>query len=135
MRDNEKKGGAKKAADKNWIGLVGKTESLKLPYSEVLYIEQVGKNLHFHKEADTLDVPGRISKLSEVVGEPFFQCHSYLLINLSRVDAMANGMIIFNNQKSIHLGEGNYYKTRKKFNQYLLGDAQYNDKNAQKTTK
>jgi DNA-binding LytR/AlgR family response regulator len=135
MRNNDIPGGATKSVDKNWIGLIAKTESLKVPYSEVLYIEQVGKNLRIHKDTGILDIPGRISKISKVVCEPFFQCHSYLLINLSRVDAMVNGRIIFDNQKSTSLGEGNYHKTRKKFNQYLLGEAQYSDKSVQKRTK
>jgi DNA-binding LytR/AlgR family response regulator len=135
MRNNDIPGGTTKSVDNNWFGLIAKTESIKVPYSEVLYIEQVGKKLRIHKEVGILNMPGRISEISKVVGEPFYQCHSYLLINLARVDAMANGRIIFNNHKSTNIGESNYHKTRKKFNQYLLGEAQYVDKSVQKRTK
>lgn len=122
MRYNEFDGGATKTADKNWIGLVAKSESIKVPFDEVLYIEQVGKNLLIHKEGDTICVPGRVRKLSKALGEPFYQCHSYLLINLSKVYLMANGDIVFDNQQSTHIGQASYIKTRKKFNQYLLGE-------------
>jgi len=122
MRKNDFTGGAIQSANKNWIGVVSRGESFKVPYSEVLYIEQAGKNLRIQKEVDIIHISGRISKISEVVGEPFYQCHSYLLINLSKVRVMTNGVIIFDNKMSTRLGKYNYIKARKRFNQYLLGE-------------
>jgi DNA-binding LytR/AlgR family response regulator len=121
MRENETAGGTTKSVDQNWIALIAKAKSLKVPYNEVLYIEQVGKNLRIQKDVDILYFTGRISKISTAVDEPFFQCHSYLIINLSRVHAMTNKEIIFDNLMTTQLGERSYYKTRKKFNKYLLG--------------
>ncbi len=122
MRRKEMTGGATKTADQNWIALIAKTESVKVLYDDVLYIEQVGDNLNIYKDTDTIQIPGRISKISIGMGEQFFQCHSYLIINLSRVLAMTRGEILFDNLTSTHLGEKNYYKARKKFNRFLLGE-------------
>jgi len=122
MGRNDMTGGVTKPGKQNWIGVVAKTKSQKIPFDEVLYIEQIGNSLLIHKDADSIHVPGRISKLSNSVEEPLFQCHSYLIVNISRVNVMTKGEIIFDNRMSTHLGERNYYKTRKKFNQYLLGE-------------
>lgn len=122
MRNNDTTGGATKSGDSKWIAIIAKAESLKLTYDEVVFIEQVGKNLRIHKDKDTILIPGRISKFSTTMREPLFQCHSYLIINLSKIHAMTRGEIIFDNLMSTHLGDRNYYKTRKKFNQFLLGE-------------
>lgn len=122
MSRTEMIGGTTKANDLNWVALIVKSESLKVPFDEVIYIEQVGKNLLIQKNDDKIRIPGRISKISAVLEEPFFQCHSYLIVNFSRVFAMTKGEIIFDNHMSTHLGDCSYYKTRKKFNQYLLGE-------------
>lgn len=135
MSRTERTGGTTKLGNSNWVGFVARAESLKVPFDEVIYIEQVGKTLHIHRDVDIIHVPGRISNISAVMGEPLFQCHSYLIINLSKVLMMAKGEIIFDNLMSAHLGDGTYHKTRKKFNQYLLGEQQYNDKSVQKRTK
>ena len=122
MGRNDMAGGVTKPGKQNWIGLIARSKSQKIPFDEVLYIEQVGKYLLIHKDEYSIHVPGRISKISSSVGEPLFQCHSYLIVNISRVNVMTKGEIIFDNRMSTHLGERNYYKTRKKFNQYLLGE-------------
>lgn len=120
MGRNDMAGGATKLGKQNWIGAIDKTKSQKIPFDDVLYIEQIGKKLYIHKDKGSINIPGRISKISIPVEEPLFQCHSYLIINISRVRMMTKGVIIFDNLTSTRLGEHNYYKTRKKFNQYLL---------------
>ncbi len=122
MGRNDTRGGAAKPDNQNWLGFIAKTKSQKVLFDEVLYIEQIGNNLCIHKEKDSINVPGRISKISTPVVEPLFQCHSYLIINFSRVHTMTKCEVIFDNMTSTHLGERIYYKTRKKFNQYLLGE-------------
>jgi len=120
MVKNEFSGGQNNSANQNWIAVIGKKDSLKVPYNDVLYIVQVGKNLRIQKDNDSIRVPGQISKISVVWCEPFFQCHSYLIINLSRVSAMSKGQIFFDNLTSAYLGEKSYFRTRKRFNQYLV---------------
>jgi DNA-binding LytR/AlgR family response regulator len=120
MGTNKLFGGAIKQINRDWIAFIGKEESLKVPYSDVLYIEQVGKSMHIQKDSEMLHVPGKIIKISTGMGEPLFLCHSYLIVNISRVYVMTKGMIIFDNHQSKYLGKNSYARTRKKFNQYLI---------------
>ena len=115
-------GGATESVDNNWIGIIVKVESLKVPYSDVLYIEQIGAILHIIRDEDILKIPGRMSDLSKILRAPFSQSHSYLMVNFDRVYSMTKGQIVFDNKKEKYIGKDSFTKTRKRFNQYLLGE-------------
>lgn len=121
MRNNGITGEPTQLLNQNWIAFIGKEESLKIPYCDVLYIEQRRNVLHIQKDEEVLQIPGRISEISKVLGVSFCQCHSYLMINIDRVYGMTKGQIIFDNQMDKYLGRDSFKKTRKKFNKYLLG--------------
>lgn len=114
-------GGITPGPNQEWIAHIGKERTLKIPTCEVLYIEQTGKQLDIHKSDRIVYVPGRLAEASNQLEEPFYQCHSYLMINIARVVAMTKGTIIFDNGREKYVGRENFAKTRKKFNNYLLG--------------
>jgi DNA-binding LytR/AlgR family response regulator len=107
--------------NQNWIAYIRKEESRKIPYSDVLYIEQIGTTLYIKRDEDELKIPGRMREITKTVREPFGQCHSYLMINFDRVYSMTKGQIIFDNKEEKFVGRDSFAETRKKFNKYLLG--------------
>ena len=122
MEKEKKKGEPPHASNPKWIAYIRKEESHKIPYSDVLYIEQVGNTLYISRDKDTLKIPGRMSELSKILGAPFSQCHSYLMINFDRVHSMTKGQIVFDNNQVKFIGRDSFLETRKRFNQYLLGE-------------
>jgi DNA-binding LytR/AlgR family response regulator len=121
MGNKETSGGSTNPNKITWVAIIGKEESLKIPNDEVLFIEQIGSTLHVQKDDELVHVPGRISDLFWKPGEPFFQSHSYLLVNITRVHSMKKGKIIFDNLLPKYLSRDCYVRTRKFFNRYLLG--------------
>jgi len=87
----------------------------------VLFIEQIGKSLYIKKDSEYVVIPGRMRDLSNELKEPFFQCHSYLMINIERVTCMKKGQIFFDNGTHKYLGRDSFAEARKGFNNYLLG--------------
>ena len=122
IKINEISGGKDKTLNQKSIGYVRQVESRKIPYSDVLYIEQRGNSLHIMCKQGVLTVPGRMRDISKVLNEPFFQCHSYLTINFDRVYCMTKNQIIFDNKVSISQGRCGFVESRKMFNKYLLGE-------------
>ncbi len=116
----ERTGESAKSFNKHWIAYIRKEESRKIPYSDVLYIEQMGKDLYIRRDGDVLKIPGRMSEINMALSETFGQCHSYLMINFDRVDSMTKGHIVFDNEKELFIGRDSFNETRKKFNKYLL---------------
>lgn len=116
----ERTGEVTKSFNKNWIAYIRKEESLRIPYYDVLYIEQIGKELYIIRDGDVLKIPGRMSEINKSLSEPFSQCHSYLMINFDRVYSMTKGQIVFDNEREIFIGRDSFNETRKKFNKYLL---------------
>ena len=104
-----------------WISVIQKKESFKIPQSDVLHIEQSGKSLHIKTDSDLLESAGKIREIREDLEEPFYLCHAYLIINIERVVSMTEGKIIFDDKTELHLGRDSFTRTRKKFNKYLLG--------------
>ena len=121
MGNNETSGGSAIPNKITWVAIIGKEETLKIPHDEVLFIEQIGNTLHVQKDDELVHVPGRIRDLSLNPGEPFYQSHSYLLVNITRVHSMKKGKIIFDNELPKYLSRDCYVRTRKFFNRYLLG--------------
>lgn len=122
MEKNERIGETPQLYNQSWIAYIRKEESHKIPYRDVLYIEQIGTFLYITRDEDVLEIQGRMSELSKILSVPFSQCHSYLMINFDRVNSMTKGKIVFDNKNEKFIGRDSFAETRKKFNQYLLGE-------------
>lgn len=62
---------------------------LRLPVSQIKYIEVSAHSLHYHAMEAIHTVYGSLKKVEEeLVGEPFARCNSCYLVNLSRVQAI-----------------------------------------------
>ena len=62
----------------------------------------------------TLDVKSYIGEC-----EDFYQCHSYLLINMRNVASMEDGLIVFTDGEKKKIGKRNYYKAKTAFASYI----------------
>ena len=122
MEKNERKGERLQYCNQNWIVYINREGTRKIPYCDVLYIEQIGTILYVTRDEDVLEIPGRMNELSKILRVPFSQSHSYLMINFDRVYSMAKGKIVFDNKAEKYIGRDSFKATRKRFNQYLLGD-------------
>lgn len=49
----------------------------------------------------------------------FFECHSYLLINLRNVESMQDGVIIFSTGEKKKIGRRNFSKAKAAFAKYI----------------
>ena len=95
-----------------------KSKTLKIPYVEIIYIEQVENQLWISRN-DQKEVPiaiqGRMRDIADNLESRFYLCHSYLIVNLSRVIFMSQGTITFDNGCTKHLGRDTYVRARKAF--------------------
>lgn len=120
MRNNEIFGEPTKSHNQKWIAIIRNEGTLKVPYNNVLYIEQKAYSLFIQTDNEGIQVNGRLRDISPALEEPFCQCHSYLVINLEKVYVMTKGKITFANRTELFLGRESFSKTRKKFTKYLL---------------
>ena len=61
-------------------------------------------------------------KLADIAGRlpaSFDFCHSYLLIDLDRVEKLQDVRIFFDNGRTLEVGKGSYVAFRKRFTEYL----------------
>ena len=116
--------GLKQTDQLDCLAFIGKSKTIKIPFAGILYIEQAGTQLLIKKEETEEELQGIIGKIRELsrrLDGRFYQCHSYLIINMARVDSMMEGKIIFDNLEEKHLGRDCFAKTRRAFNHYLTG--------------
>jgi DNA-binding LytR/AlgR family response regulator len=95
-----------------------KSETFKINYADILYLEQDSKKLWIEiseEGKEQVTAQGNIRDISDNLESRFFQCHSYLIINLKRVVSMSSGTIVFDNGETKHLGRDAFFKTRKAF--------------------
>ena len=119
MRTIEKNGDSTQNNDQNYIAFICNGESIRISGDDILYIEQCGAKLLIRQSEKEMNVPGRMRTVSNVLSEPFFQCHAYLLVNFSKIESLTIRRIVFKNQLTKELSRDCYYKTRKLFNEYL----------------
>lgn len=103
----------------------GKTKTLKIPYADILYIEQVENQLWItkgDKNAEKMVISGRIRDISNNLEARFYQCHAYLIINFKRVVSMTKGTVVFDTGEEKHMGRDAYFKMRKAFNNPMPGN-------------
>jgi DNA-binding LytR/AlgR family response regulator len=117
-------GGTMITAHDDCFLFIGKGKSIKIPFAEILYIEQVQGQLMIKKSGisqSIMTLPGRIRDIPCTKDERFYHCHSYLIINIARVISMSSGVITFDNSDGKHISRDCFAKTRKEFNNRLMG--------------
>ena len=95
-----------------------KSITMKIPYAEILYIEQFEEKLWIVKNdkiEGQLTIPGAVRDISNNLEARFYQCHSYLIINIRRVVLMSKATITFDNGCTKHLGRDAFVRARKAF--------------------
>ncbi len=106
--------------EKGYLPVIQKCASGKIPIDDILCVKQNLKNIKVVTHRGTLSLKGKISDIHPYLNDDFFQCHSYLVVNLTKIVEMSNNTIFFISKRKISLGRDNFIKTRKAYNQYLI---------------
>jgi translocation and assembly module TamB len=65
------------------------------------------------------DLRGKLADIAGRLPASFDFCHSYLLIDLDRVEKLQDVRIFFDNGRTLEVGKGSYVAFRKRFTEYL----------------
>ncbi len=105
--------------EKNYLPIIRKCLSGKVLVDEIVCIKQDLRQVKVVTDKGVVSLRGKIEDTNRYLTDDFFQCHSYLIVNLTKILAMSNNTIFFTNKRKIELGRDNFIKTRKAYNRYL----------------
>jgi DNA-binding LytR/AlgR family response regulator len=103
------------------LPVVTRQVSSAVPLSEVVLIEKSEGVVTIETVKERIVTRQSMKEIvKELDGKDnFYACHSYLVINFDYVRSMENGYIFFACRKAEYVGEKNFAKARKKYNEYI----------------
>ena len=107
--------------DKDILPVVTRQVSSAVPLSEVVLIEKSEGTVTIETVKERIVTRQSMKEIVKELGgkDNLYVCHSYLIINFDYVRSMENGYIFFNCRRAEYLGEKNFAKARKKYNEYI----------------
>ncbi len=106
-------------ADRKYLAIVSRDLSQKVLLSSILFADQQLRAIRIVTDRGMVTIRGKLGVLETLLPETFIHCHSYLIVNLERVEKMTDEMIFFDEGTQLKTGKGSYVNARKQFNQYL----------------
>lgn len=114
------------------VGALGKAERaillpvggelLRLPVSQVQYVEAFSHSVTVTTPKETIQVKQSISQMEKLLGEGFVRCHRSYLVGLSAVARLSRTEVILDNGKALPLSRGAAPLVHKAFISYYAGD-------------
>ncbi|MBR5229267.1 MAG: LytTR family transcriptional regulator DNA-binding domain-containing protein [Firmicutes bacterium] len=98
-----------------YIPFVTRQKCCKISLEEVLYIEQIGREVMIVTEKTTYRQYGKITQLQQYLDESFFNCLKTMIINFSNVVSMQDQTVKFKDGTEIFLGRQNFVRTKQTF--------------------
>ena len=71
-------------------------------------------------EFEKIHVRGKVEEFIDKLNSDFYRCHTYLVINLSKVARMGSCTVLFDNGEELTIGRNNFIKLRRVYNEYLM---------------
>lgn len=97
-----------------------KTQSYKINFKEILYIESQLRKIRIHTTNETIECYYKFSDVESRVEEySFFRCHKSYIVNLRYVSKYTGTSITLKNSETIYLSKYRYSKFSKAFMYYL----------------
>ena len=104
---------------RKYLSIISRDLSQKVALADILFLRQEMRNVIFATTKGQVATRGKLNEYQEQLSKPFVKAHSYLIVNLARVEKMADEIICFDNGSNLKIGYANYVGIRKVFNKYL----------------
>ena len=95
---------------------------LRLPISQVQYVEAFSHTVAIVTGTDTLQVKMPISEVEKLLGEGFSRCHRSYLVGLKHVARLSKTEVILDNGKTLPLSRSAAPLVHKAFISYYTGN-------------
>ena len=105
---------------KAYLPIISRDLTQKVRIASILYLTQETRYIRIVTDRGEVVVRGKLEDMARSLPASFDYCHSYLLIDLDRVEKMQDVCIYFDNGRRLHVGKGSYVAFRKRFHEYLL---------------
>ena len=97
-------------------------EMLRLPISQVQYVEAFSHTVAIITVTDTIQVKMPISEVERMLGEGFIRCHRSYLVGLKHISRLSKTEVILDNGKALPLSRSAAPLVHKAFISYYTGD-------------
>lgn len=97
-------------------------EMLRLPTSQVQYVEAFSHTVAIITGTDTIQVKIPISEVEKLLGDEFIRCHRSYLVGLKHIARLSKTEVILDSGKALPLSRGAAATVHKAFISYYTGD-------------
>ena len=97
-------------------------EMLRLPVSQVQYVEAFSHTVAIVTERDTIQIKMPISEVENLLGEGFIRSHRSYLVGLKHIARLSKTEVILDSGKALPLSRGAAATVHKAFISYYTGD-------------
>ena len=97
-------------------------EMLRLPISQVQYVEAFSHTVAIITGTDTIQVKMPISEVEKLLGEGFIRCHRSYLVGLKHIARLSKTEVILDSGKTLPLSRGAAPLVHKAFISYYTGE-------------
>ena len=97
-------------------------EMLRLPTSQVQYVEAFSHTVAIITGTDTIQVKIPISEVEKLLGDEFIRCHRSYLVGLKHIARLSKTEVILDSGKALPLSRGAAVTVHKAFISYYTGD-------------
>ena len=106
---------------KRYLPVISRKESCKLAVSDICYVYRTSRKLQFETDLGVKTTYKKIDDIEKYLGPEFYSCMSSCIVNLTRIIDMKEGIVYFDDGKTMKLGKESYLRLKQKFNAYILG--------------
>ena len=93
----------------------------KILIKDIIYVESNNKRVTLHSVNGTYEVQGSMKEFEDLLGENFYRCHRYYLINFAKVSAYNQNDIVMENGDRIMIAYRKYPAFVKAYLSYARG--------------
>lgn len=114
---------------KKYLPIISRKESCKLAVSDICYVYRTNRKMQFETDLGVKTTYKKIADIEKNLGPEFYKCTSGCIVNLTRIVDMRDGIVYFDDGKTIKLGKESFLRLKQKFNAYILGLISSDDEN------
>lgn len=97
-------------------------EMLRLPISQVQYVEAFSHTVAIITGTDTIQVKMPISEVEKLLGDAFIRCHRSYLVGIKHIARLSKVEVILDNGKALPLSRSAAVSVHKAFISYYTGE-------------
>lgn len=94
---------------------------LKIPESDILYVESKLRKVSFVTKNETFDAYGQLGNVHKMLSTHFVRCHSSYIVNLNAIESIRNQSIHLHTGRVLSISKSHYKETKEAFVRYLGG--------------